>query len=808
MKRYNFILLLCAIFSLIATITYGQEVKGYQIPPKDVTDIILAPLTPSVYFNQAKSRYLFAEGNDIPTVEEMMQEDVRLAGVRALKATNAPRFRTSFTKISVMNVPGQHFPEGEITGFPSEARVVSLDWANDDKNVIATIEYKDGIKLWIVDMNTLVAKELSSRTINLFIGGIAINDKAGIITVTCIPEGRKAMSERKREYAPVVQESVGKVAAVRTYQDLLTDSYSEELFDWYATSELVNISFDGNESVIGAPANYSRLSYSPDGQWLVVNKIVKPYSYQVPFYNFPSVVEVWSSDCTTKKVVAEIPLSESSFKGRNSTSPFPRGFSWRSDVPASLYWIEPLDGGNGLTKVAYRDMVKMWNAPFEGEAEDLFLTTFRFSGITWGDANNAFYYTSDRESKVRELYHFNPSDKRSQLVNSENTEDLYGAWGSIVTNRNEYGKYIAYSNDKFKTIFFEGDGYSPDGAKPFIDKYDLKKEKKTRIWSSENPYYETPIAYIDLAKGKFITKRESVSEYPNYFLKDLKKRTTTQITSIENPYKSLDGVTKETIHYKRADGVDLSGTLYLPAGFKKGDKPLPVFMWAYPAEFKSSADAGQRRDSPNRFTRVGRTSIIVWVTQGYAVLDGASFPIIGENGEEPNDTYIEQLTANAQAAINTLVDMGVADRNKIAVGGHSYGGFMTANLLANTDLFAAGIARSGAYNRTLTPFGFQNEQRTFWEAEDVYMKMSPFASADKLKTPILLIHGQDDNNSGTFTVQSERLYAAVKGNGGIVRLVLLPGEAHGYQAKESILHQAWETYQWLERFVKNGKVKE
>jgi dipeptidyl aminopeptidase/acylaminoacyl peptidase len=196
------------------------------------------------------------------------------------------------------------------------------------------------------------------------------------------------------------------------------------------------------------------------------------------------------------------------------------------------------------------------------------------------------------------------------------------------------------------------------------------------------------------------------------------------------------------------------------------------------------------------------------VARGYAVFDDPSMPIIGEGDKEPNDSFVKQLVMSAEAAVNKLVELGIADRRKIAIGGHSYGAFMTANLLAHSDLFAAGIARSGAYNRTLTPFGFQREERTYWEAPEVYYNMSPFMHADKINEPMLMIHGHADNNSGTFPIQSERMFAAMKGHGGKARLVMLPHESHGYRARESILHVLWETDQLLENYVKNRPAEE
>ena len=229
--------------------------------------------------------------------------------------------------------------------------------------------------------------------------------------------------------------------------------------------------------------------------------------------------------------------------------------------------------------------------------------------------------------------------------------------------------------------------------------------------------------------------------------------------------------------YKRADGVPLSFELYLLPDYGPGTR-LPTLIWAYPREFNDADTAGQVFGSSKRFTEVTGYSQLFHVLNGFAVLDNASMPVVGDV-DTVNDTYIKQIVDDAKAAIDKAAEMGVTDPARVAVVGHSYGAFMTANLLAHCDLFKAGIAESGAHNRTLTPFGFQSERRTIWQAPDVYIKMSPFMYADKIKTPMLLIHGEADDNDGTFPIQSDRMYQAIRGNGGVARLVFLPFEAHG-----------------------------
>lgn len=786
-----------------------SNAEEYRMPSKTVTDLILAPATPSFSASPKKDRYVIVYTDDIPTIKELSQEELRLAGTRILPATNGPKVRTKIKGFEMKSMPGtKDIREGKVEGFPDHVNIIDYRWSPDGKMIAACVEEEDGIRLWIIDVDVLKATKLNDLKVNMFFGTNAYewsNDSKKIL-VTFVPENRgKEPVDKIDNTVPVIQESDGKKNPVRTYQDLLSDDFTERQFDYYATSVLGIIRIDdGGISYLGENAVYTQATFSPDGNYILIQSIERPYSYVVPYRFFPSVTEIRDENGSTIKVLAKTQLVEYEYSSLNSAFPGPRSYRWRPDLTASVCWIEPLDGGNGSVDVPFRDKVMCISSPFSEDAEEVYKGEHRINSILWGDANNAFVLLSDRSVRHKKCIHIDPQKNVvKQVVYDLSSEDLYADPGTIIMTLNSLGRSVVYTPDNYKNIYFSGRGYSPKGAYPFIDEYNIAKNRTRRIWQCQDPYFESPVTYIDLVKGKFISRRESNDETPNYYLVNIKEKNAIALTRFENPYPSMTGVSKQVIKYTRKDGVKLSGTLYLPAGYKKENGTLPVLMWAYPSEFKSSDNAGQRSDAPNQFTRYTRTSPILWVAEGYAVLNNASFPIIGEGDKEPNDTYIEQLVSNAEAAIDILVEMGIADRKRIAVGGHSYGAFMTANLLANSDLFAAGIARSGAYNRTLTPFGFQNERRSFWEAPDVYLTMSPFVKADKLKTPILLIHGLADNNTGTFTVQSERLYTALKGNGGIVRLVLLPYESHSYVAKESILHQAWETWQWLEKYVKN-----
>jgi dipeptidyl aminopeptidase/acylaminoacyl peptidase len=484
-----------------------------------------------------------------------------------------------------------------------------------------------------------------------------------------------------------------------------------------------------------------------------------------------------------------------------------RNIGWRFDQPSTIYYVKALDKGDPEMKVPFRDALYEWEAPFNQNPSLLTKTINRYAGVIWGNDLYAIIYDRWWNSRNSKTYLFSPSKPNipAKVIDDRNYQDRYSDPGDFVTQKGKYGKKIlALEGNK---AFLLGDGFSEKGQFPFLDRIDLKSDKKVRIY--ESTYTEK---YEQLYDYNFIDKKlsvriESKSEYPNYFIRSLgDKNSLTQQTFFENPFKNLKNVGKELISYKREDGLNLSGILYTPEGFNKDDpEQLPMILWAYPREYKDKSSAAQKTNNPNRFLYPSWGSPIYWVTQGYVVLDRAAFPIIGEGTDEPNDSFRTQLVANAEAAIKAVVDKGYADRNRIAVGGHSYGAFMVANLLSHSNLFAAGIARSGAYNRTLTPFGFQSESRSYWDAPDVYYTMSPFMHADKMKTPLLLVHGEADNNSGTYPLQSERYYNALKGLGATTRLVMFPKESHGYRAKETILHLIWEQDQWLEKYVKNRK---
>ena len=575
-------------------------------------------------------------------------------------------------------------------------------------------------------------------------------------------------------------------------------------FEQLALSEIYKVSLDGTKQKWLGNDIYTSVNFSPDGDYVLVKTIEKPFSYLVPYRRFPSKTTIYTKEGEKVETVVEVPLIEDLPKGFMAVRTGKRNFNWRNDKPATLVYTMALDGGDPENKVAYRDEVFELEAPYKGIGKSILKTINRVSYFEWGSNSLAIahdYWWNTRNTKT---YVFNPSNATQKpiLLSDRNYQDRYSDPGSFVTKRNSMGSNVlALENDN---AFLIGDGFTEKGQFPFVDQVNLKTQKKNRVYQSEYTDKVEDLRNYDPKKNELLVRIESPKEYPNYYFRDIKKDKLTQLTSFDNPFISIQNVHKEVINYKRDDGLELSGTLYLPVGYKKESKEkMPMILWAYPREYKDKSSAGQTTINPNEFTYPYYGSMVYWVTRGYVVLDDAAFPIVGEGDEEPNDTFREQLVANAKAAIDAVDELGYIDRNRVAVGGHSYGAFMVANLLSHSNLFAAGIARSGAYNRTLTPFGFQSEERNYWEAPEIYYTMSPFMHAEKMNQPLLLVHGEADNNSGTYPMQSERYFNALKGLGATVRLVILPKESHGYRSKESILHLLWEQDQWLEKHVKN-----
>jgi len=793
----------------ITIVASAQKSSIYQKPPKEILDLVDVSRAPSVLMDDDKSQMVLLYRNAYKSIEELSKEEMRLGGLRIDPKTNIGSRVTYINNVKLKKLDQKEAKIVQVKGLPENPKLTNFKWSPDQSKIALTNTTAEGVELWVLDIESASVSKITEAHLNANIGNVIhwFEDGASLL-VKMISKNRKPLINTKTAVptGPTISVNDGKKAQNRTYQDLLKNKNDEHNFEQLAMSEIHKVSLDGSSKKWLRANLYRELTFSPDGNYVMVVTINKPFSYLVPYGRFPSKTTIYTKEGAEVETVLDVPLIEDLPQGFMAVRPGKRNFSWRNDKPSTLTYVMALDEGDPAIKVEYRDEMFELKAPFKSNGKSILKTINRFYNVQWGSDQVAIAYDYWWNSRNTKTYLFNPSDasKAPIVIYDRNYQDRYSDPGGFIMERNDMGSMVlTIANNQAFSI---GDGYTKDGQFPFVDQLNLKSRKKKRIYQSAYTDKVEDISNYDPKKKKLLVRIESPTEYPNYYFRMIGGKQIDQITHFENPFKSLQNVDKEVISYTREDGIELSGTLYLPIGYDKNKKEkAPMIMWAYPTEFKDKSSAGQNTKNPNEFTYPYYGSMVYWVTRGYIVLDDASFPIIGDGDEEPNDSFREQLVANAKAAIDAVDELGYLDRDRVAVGGHSYGAFMVANLLSHSDLFAAGIARSGAYNRTLTPFGFQSEERNYWEAPEIYNGMSPFMHAEKMNEPLLLVHGEADNNSGTYPMQSERYFNALKGLGATVRLVILPKESHGYRSKESILHLLWEQDQWLEKHVKNKK---
>jgi dipeptidyl aminopeptidase/acylaminoacyl peptidase len=789
----------------------GAEDAGdrYRMPPAVLARIVDAPVTPAVLTSPSGRTLLVGEQSGLLSIADLSQPELKLAGLRFNPINRAPGRATYLKALTLLDVATR--AERPLEGLPAGAHMRSPSWSPDERHVAFTHATTGELQLGVADVGAARARRLAGiRINNARAASFRWMPDAKALVCATVPEGQAAPPAADDvPTGPGVQESTpGQKAPVRTYQDLLKTPHDEKLFEHYVTAELVLVPLAGGEpKKLTGPELVTSYEPSPDGRYLLLETFHAPFSHIVPAPYFALKSEVRTIDGARVTTVADLPPAENIPPDRDAVRQGRRDIDWRPDAPATLFWAEAQDEGDPKKEVPVHDKVFLLAAPFTAAPAELVALPLRFAGIDWGSDDLALATESWWKTRKTRTYRVAPGKPggKPAVVFDRSSEDRYSDPGDPATRFLPTGHAVMLTADGGRTLFLLGQGASPEGDRPFVDRFDLARRSAKRLWRSEAPFFERPLRVLDDAGNALLTLRESVTEPRNLFRRELARGALDPITRIPHPAPALRDVKKELIHYKRADGIALTGMLYLPPGFTpKKDAPLPALLWAYPAEFKSASAAGQVQDSPYRFVSPSPHGPVMFALQGYAVLDDPTFPIVGEGKTEPNDSYVKQLTMGAQAAVDELARRGAGDPARLAIGGHSYGAFTTANLLAHSDLFRAGIARSGAYNRTLTPFGFQAEERTFWEARDTYVTMSPFTVADKIDEPLLMIHGAEDSNPGTFPIQSERLLHAIKGLGGTARLVMLPKESHGYQARESLMHMVWEMDAWLERHVKGA----
>ena len=794
---------LFALASSVASQSGSKATGSYLTPPQEIVDILDAPPTPGVLVSPNRDVIVLTERRSMPPISWQARPLERLAGYRIDPRNSGPWRAPETAALTIRRIEGEQVDGGVRIDAPHGTTLGWPQFSPDGSHLSYGVLRDTGIELWILDIGSGKRRALTSASLNATWGNPCqwLFDSSGVLCRFRVPARGAPPSPPRQPDGPNIQEHDGRLSPVRTYQDLLSNAYDEALFEYHFTSRIEAVDLaTGKRTQVGEPGLFMRVSGAPDSRHVLLERLQRPFSWLHPASRFPRSVEVWTRDGGKVATVANLPLADAVPIGGVPTGP--RRHRWNPTAPATLVWSEAQDGGDPKAEVPYRDHVFALDAPFDGEPRELTRTEYRFTGIGWTADGTALVNEFDRETRWTRTSLLDVGGDEPRTLFDRSAEDRYGDPG-FPWQRPGGGTASTTILQDGDSIYLVGRGASPEGDLPFVDRLNLDTLATERLFRSDAGTYETAVAVLATDGGALLTRRESTTEPPNYFATNLSTGERRALTDFSDSAPILRQVEKRLLTYERDDGVGLSATLYLPPGYREGDRP-PMLLWAYPREFTNVNAASQVTGSPHRFTTLRGTSHLLLLTQGYAILDGPTMPIVGE-GETANDTYVEQLVSSAQAAIDKVVELGVADRDRIAIGGHSYGAFMTANLLAHSDLFAAGIARSGAYNRSLTPFGFQNERRTFWEAQHIYAAMSPFFHAEKVNEPILLTHGEIDNNSGTFPIQSERFYQALKGHGATVRYVTMPHESHGYAARESVLHVVAEMLNWCDRYLGKGR---
>ena len=771
----------------------GALESGYQLPPKAIVDILDAPPPPTAVVSPSGNVMALLERASMPAIADLAEPMLRLAGARINPKTNGPH-----SPASILGITFKRIADGveSKVALPPGVRISAPGFSPDGKWLSFLVNRPNGVELWMADTASASARAVTAATINALDGCDWLHDSSAMLCHFVVTGRGPAPAPPAVPTGPRIQENIGRAAPAPTFQDLLTSAHDEALFEHYFTSQLATVTPAGVRVPIGKPAIFAEASMSPDGQFVLVSRVKRPFSRLVTAGGFAKDLEIWSRKGDLVRTIGEQPLAEGVPIGGVVTGP--RSHRWNPTAPATLLWVEALDDGDPRNKVPARDKMMSLAATFAGAPAEFARTAFRFTNLSWTEKGVALLTESDRPTRVTRTWLIDAPGAAPRKLWERKQQDRYADPG--VPMMRPGSNAILQAGD---AIYVTGSGASPLGDRPFLDRLNLKSLATERVFQTDDKSYETVAALFSDDAKRLLTRRETRTDFPNYHVRDLAAGTLTALTRFKDPAPQLTGIQKQLVTYGRKDGVTLSATVYLPPGYTPGTR-LPFVLWAYPAEFADAATASQVSGSPNRFTTISGASHLLFLTQGYGVMDNPTMPIVGP-GETANDTYVEQLMASAEAAIDKIVGMGVADRDRIGVAGHSYGAFMTANLLAHGRLFRAGTARSGAYNRTLTPFGFQNEQRTFWEVPEIYGNLSPFFHAHTIEDPILLIHGEADNNSGTFPIQSERFYLALKGNGKTVRYVTLPLESHGYASRESNMHVLYEWLNWFDTYVKHAK---
>lgn len=799
-----FALLLIVLFLCSCFASFAED--AYRLPPPRIAEIVNTPPTPRLLPNPRGGSCLLVEYEMLTDIETLAKPILRLAGMRIWPDLSCKQQIAFVHRISVRSSDGKRSHDLQL---PRGARTTLPKWSPDGKKIALPLFEKNRIEVWVFDAATGRGHRIAEQVNTILLPFASWTPDSRALLVPLVPMDRgEAPGESPVPNGPNTEESSGKVSKLRTYQDLLKTAFDDASFEHFAATQLARVETDTcKRQLIGGPGLYQRVEYSPSGACLLVRRLKKPFSHIVPAELFAHTIEIWDANGKPLHTLADLPAAEELPIEGVPTGP--RRVDWQPLLPDTLTWTEALDGGDPTREVPFREQIKTLAAPFTGQPRDLFRIPQRLERVAWlqkpGLALITDYDRDRKWTKTRLFDTLNPGPaEKAKVIFDLSEDEVYNDPGQVVFTTLPDGQNVGILDGE--RIYLQGQGGSPEGFRPFLHRLSLKTGATEILFRCASGTFEEFVEFTDDSRRTLITSFESPTESPNYFLRSLRRGKVQErrpLTAFPDPAPELSSIKQELLSYTRDDGIPLSGKLYFPVGYEPGKK-YPVVMTAYPMKYLSAATAGQVRVSTTQYIRPEASSFKFFLLHGYAVLEDAEIPIVGDP-KTANDTFVAQITAGAKAAVDALTRRGILEPGKIGVCGHSYGANMVAHLLAHTDLFAAGIARSGAYNRTLTPFGFQDERRTFWEVPEIYLNLSPFTHAHKIKEPLLLTHGEADNNAGTFPMQSERLMAALRGTGGKARLVKLPYESHGYRARESVLHVLAEMFDWFDAHVKNKR---
>ncbi len=814
-SRHCVRLLLASATFLLVSMPKGVH-AGYEVPPEPLLTLMRTLPPPQPLLDPTRQRVLLVQQAQYPSIERVAEPYLKLAGLR-IEPRNHSRHDMSSgygIRTCLHGLTLQELASGQQTPvvLPENACISTPVFSPDGRRFAFSNTTASDTELWLGDALTGQVRRVEGMRLNPILEG-AVNWLQGSrsLLVKRLPEDigpapRPAISPEIRDATQGGGES-------STYEarDMLGSPADELLFDYYVHAQLAVLDVDtGQLRNIGTPGALAALDVAPDGRHVRVERLLPPYSYVTTWQRFAREVSVLDVENGTQTVIAQLPVADR--VPVRGVPEGPRSYSWQANAPASLIWAEALDKGDLKVEVPHRDRLLRWEAPFTGQPVEVARTRSRYAGTRWlaeGDQPFVYEHDANRQWIRVSRMDFSAPTIPAEVVWEYSQNEVYANPGTLLMQTRADGSSVVLQEGEW--VYLAGPGGTPKGDRPFLDRYSLTRGKTERVFRSGSEGLEQAFAVLPGGQT-FITTRQSPSSPPNLYQRRIGRALQAlegeaqyasrarALTQIVDPTPEVRGIGKQLVTYTRKDGVALSFTLYTPPGYRPGTR-LPAILYAYPQDFADPSKAGQISGSEQRFDMLRGHRLLLLA--GYAIIDNAAFPIVGDP-RTAYDTYTEQLVMNAEAAIDKAVELGVVDRNRIGVTGHSHGALMTANLLAHTDLFRAGVASAGGYNKTLTPFGFQNERRSLWTAAPVYEAVSSYQHADKINEPLLIVHGSDDANPGTEPIQSPKLFQAIRGLGGTTRLVMLPHEPHWFTARQSNEHFVHEMLSWFDRYVKNA----